>query len=206
MRPLRFGLVLVVLGTAALLVLSFSSQWVDARGGGGGGGSFGGGGGSFHSMGGGYGGGFHEGFGGGTFRGGDEGPHGSQGPAMHGGGPEHPGEAHFEDGKPPGPGPGPRPGPPKPHPNNNNPRYWSGWDDYYGPYGDWYDGGAVVIGTVVGVLPETVEPIAVGGQTYYEDDGVYYQPCYQGTELSYCVVDPPQSPSGTQSQQQPPQQ
>jgi len=75
------------------------------------------------------------------------------------------------------------------HPDYNR-HYWGGWDDYYGPYGDGF-GGEFVVGTVVGLLPETAEPVVVSGQSYYEDDGVYYQPCYQGADMSYCVVDPP---------------
>jgi hypothetical protein len=50
---------------------------------------------------------------------------------------------------------------------------------------------ALAVGTVVGVLSAEAQPVIVEGQTYYFDGTNYYQPCYQGTDSSYCVVDAP---------------
>jgi hypothetical protein len=43
----------------------------------------------------------------------------------------------------------------------------------------------------VASLPVAAAPVVVANQTYYAADGVYYQPCYQGAALNYCVVDNP---------------
>ena len=128
----------------------------------GGGGSHGGGGAGYH--GGGYG---HGDFGGGSFR---------------------PEPAH-----PVGPHPGPGPYHPY-NPGTNVNVSGSGWGPYYG--GGW--GGAaagvaagLAVGTVVGALSAGAQTLVVGGQTYYYENDTYYQPCYQGSDSSYCVVQNP---------------
>jgi hypothetical protein len=45
---------------------------------------------------------------------------------------------------------------------------------------------------VVGSLPAAAEPVVVANQDYYLADGVYYQPCYQGPVVNYCVVANPE--------------
>ena len=70
-----------------------------------------------------------------------------------------------------------------------------GWGGYYGA--GW--GGAVAAGAVAGLavgamvssLPLDAEPISVADQRYYVADDIYYQPCYQGAVVNYCVVDNP---------------
>jgi hypothetical protein len=47
------------------------------------------------------------------------------------------------------------------------------------------------VGTVVGSLSTAAQPMIVNNQTYYYDGGNYYQPCYQGTDSAYCVVENP---------------
>ena len=66
---------------------------------------------------------------------------------------------------------------------------------YYGPgYRPGYGGVAagvaagVAVGAVVATLPARAAAMSVAGQTYYYDGSTYYQPCYQGTDVSYCVV------------------
>ena len=51
--------------------------------------------------------------------------------------------------------------------------------------------GRVAVGTVVRTLPDFVETRVVAGQRYYYDGDVYYQECYQGTDVIYCVVPAP---------------
>jgi hypothetical protein len=68
------------------------------------------------------------------------------------------------------------------------------WQTYYGPrYGGVAAGAAagLAVGAVVGSLSAAAQPMAVNNQTYYYDGTNYYQPCYQGTNLSYCVVPNP---------------
>jgi hypothetical protein len=54
-------------------------------------------------------------------------------------------------------------------------------------------GGGVVYrgpgGGVVADLPVGAVPVVVGDQSLYVSDGVYYEPCFVGNELSYCVTD-----------------
>jgi hypothetical protein len=77
--------------------------------------------------------------------------------------------------------------------------YGEAWAPYYGPdYGpDYGEGGlaafiaGLVIGTVLQALPPGAVAQIIGGQTYYYDGSNYYQPCYQGTDLGYCVVPNP---------------
>jgi hypothetical protein len=71
------------------------------------------------------------------------------------------------------------------------------WGPYYGPtwsYAPAGAGAAVAVGTV-GTIFNTLPPAAVtrtvAGTRYYYNAGIYYLPCYQGSELSYCVVPDP---------------
>ena len=166
-----FGSLLV----AALLVgLPFLGSEAQARGGGGGHGG---------------------GFSGGSFRGGGgyaTGPRGrrglQEGPGVgrRGGGPED-----QEDRLPIAP-PG---GTYSANVNvNRNVNVSGNWNAYRGPgYGGVAAGVAVglAVGAVVGTLPATAAARSVAGQTYYYDGGNYYQPCYQGTDVNYCVVPDP---------------
>jgi hypothetical protein len=49
----------------------------------------------------------------------------------------------------------------------------------------------LAVGATVGALSAAARPLVVGGQTYYYDNNTYYQPCYQGSASSYCVVQNP---------------
>jgi hypothetical protein len=49
----------------------------------------------------------------------------------------------------------------------------------------------LAVGTVLGALPAAAAAQAVAGQNYYYDGNNYYQPCYQGTDVNYCVVPNP---------------
>ncbi len=48
------------------------------------------------------------------------------------------------------------------------------------------------IGTAVAALPSGCASTQVGGLTYYQCGGAYYQPVYSGPNLVYKVVMPPQ--------------
>jgi hypothetical protein len=71
------------------------------------------------------------------------------------------------------------------------------WGPYYGP--TWgtappaFAGGGVTVlpGTILTVLPPGTVPRTVAGTRYYYGAGVYYLPCYQGSDLAYCVVPDP---------------
>jgi hypothetical protein len=68
------------------------------------------------------------------------------------------------------------------------------WNAYTGPGYRPYARAAVAglaVGTTVAALSAAAQPVVVDGQTYYEDGGNYYQKCYEGTEVSYCVVPDP---------------
>jgi hypothetical protein len=68
------------------------------------------------------------------------------------------------------------------------------WAPYYGPrYGAAAAGAAagLAVGAVVGSLSAAAQPMVVNNQTYYYDGINYYQPCYQGTDVNYCVVPNP---------------
>jgi hypothetical protein len=62
--------------------------------------------------------------------------------------------------------------------------YWAGDSMYYGwvypPTGYYYT-----------TLPDGYNTVAVGGSTYYESDGVYYQPGEQDGQQGYVVAEPP---------------
>jgi hypothetical protein len=49
----------------------------------------------------------------------------------------------------------------------------------------------LAVGAMVDSLPVAAAPIYVADQRYYVADDVYYQPCYQGAVVNYCVVDNP---------------
>jgi hypothetical protein len=51
--------------------------------------------------------------------------------------------------------------------------------------------GNVTVGTAVGTLPDAYVTTYVGNQTYYYDGSTYYQQCYQGVDVNYCVVSDP---------------
>jgi hypothetical protein len=68
------------------------------------------------------------------------------------------------------------------------------WNAYYGPrYGGAAAGAAagLAVGATVGYLSAAAQPVVVNNQTYYIDGTTYYQKCYQGSEVSYCVVPAP---------------
>jgi len=70
---------------------------------------------------------------------------------------------------------------------------------YYGPgyRGPGYGGVAagvatgLAVGAVVGSLSAAARPLVVNNENYYYDGANYYQPCYQGTDVKYCVVPDP---------------
>ena len=68
------------------------------------------------------------------------------------------------------------------------------WGPYYGPgWGAAVPGAARALSTgmiVVGLPPAAVAQ-TVGGRKYFFDGNAYYLPCYQGSELAYCVVPDP---------------
>jgi hypothetical protein len=69
-----------------------------------------------------------------------------------------------------------------------------GWGGYYGSgWGAAAAGAAagLAVGAAVASLPYAAQPVVVNNQNYYQADGTYYQPCYQGADVSYCVVDDP---------------
>lgn len=76
--------------------------------------------------------------------------------------------------------------------NVNSGAYWGG---YYGPgYGAAAVAGAaagLAVGTAVATLPDYAAPVVVDNKTYYIVGNTYYRSCYQGTEVSYCVVPDP---------------
>ena len=77
---------------------------------------------------------------------------------------------------------------------NRNVTASGNWNAYYGPhYGGAAAGAAagLAVGTVVGALPAAAAAQSVAGQTYYNAGNTYYQPCYQGTDVNYCVVPNP---------------
>jgi hypothetical protein len=70
------------------------------------------------------------------------------------------------------------------------------WGPYYGPTVSSppaFAGGGVTVlpGTIVTALPPGAVPRIVAGTRYYYGAGIYYLPCYQGSELAYCVVPDP---------------
>jgi hypothetical protein len=43
-------------------------------------------------------------------------------------------------------------------------------------------------GAYIAALPDGATRVLVSGQSYYVAGGVYYQPCYVGADVNYCVV------------------
>lgn len=68
------------------------------------------------------------------------------------------------------------------------------WDHFYGSGWD----KAVVQApadapvTITDTLPGNATAVVVAGQTYYVASGVYYQECFMGSDVNYCVVPAPQ--------------
>lgn len=46
----------------------------------------------------------------------------------------------------------------------------------------------VAVGSAVAALPPSYSTVVVNNQPYYFANGTYYQQCYQGAEVGYCVV------------------
>jgi hypothetical protein len=46
----------------------------------------------------------------------------------------------------------------------------------------------VAVGSAVAALPPSYSTVVVNNQPYYFANGAYYQQCYQGAEVGYCVV------------------
>lgn len=188
MRPNRTNLSFaIVLSVALLASFPLFSQEAQAwRGGGGGGfGGFHGGGGGDGGFGGGS---FHEGaYGGGSF----SGAHGGQAAWGPGGrgvaqGPEGNTYYHGDGG---GGGSYDR--------NVDVSRSYNvsgggGWG-YYGGGGAAAAGAlaGLAIGATIASLPAAAQQLSVNNQTYYYDGTNYYQPCYGGSDVNYCVVSDP---------------
>jgi hypothetical protein len=51
--------------------------------------------------------------------------------------------------------------------------------------------GNVAVGRRVTTLPATASRVFVGNRTYYVDHNVYYEPYFDGAEVTYVVVPPP---------------
>jgi hypothetical protein len=73
-----------------------------------------------------------------------------------------------------------------------------GWGAYTGAgWGAAAAGAAVgaaaglAVGASVAYLPPEATPIVVNNQNYYVANGSYYQPCYEGADVNYCVVENP---------------
>ena len=161
---------------ALLVGLPFYCYVAQARGGGGG----------FHGGGGFSGGSFRGGGGGSSFR-----PEVHQPESFHPGGP--PSGGPHPGGPPPG---GPlhrvlglgalhlllRPGISR-LAAAGGPTYWPGWGAGVAA--------GLAVGAVVSALPYAAERLVIAGQPYYVAGGTYYQPCYQGTDVNYCVVPDP---------------
>ena len=70
----------------------------------------------------------------------------------------------------------------------------SDWDHFYGPG---WDDAVAAAGTSGGMgftdtLPDDATAVVVDGQKYYVSKGVYYQECFMGSDVNYCVVAAPQ--------------
>jgi hypothetical protein len=56
--------------------------------------------------------------------------------------------------------------------------------------------GAVAVGTAItasafAALSCPMTPVVMGGYTYYQCGSTWYQPAYQGSQVTYVVVNPP---------------
>ena len=186
----------------ALLIAIFPLRTEVAHARGGGGGFHGGGGGGFSGSHGG--GGLGGGFGGGSFRegasgGGEaEGPRGGEAAWGPGGrgvaeGPNGRWAAGGPDGgRAAGNGNGTWAGNADARRDLGDDRY-NAWNDYVGPAGVAAAGAAagLAVGATIGSLPDAAHQLYLNDQAYYYDGVNYYQPCYQGCEVNYCVVQDP---------------
>jgi hypothetical protein len=74
---------------------------------------------------------------------------------------------------------------------------WHDWDDHYYPvargvaFGTAAAVSAAAVGSMIYSLPPACAPYPYGGYTYYSCNGVWYQPRYQGTTVTYVVVNKP---------------
>jgi len=69
--------------------------------------------------------------------------------------------------------------------------YWEGV--FYPSAASGYEVIAPPIGATVSTIPGRSQLETVGGQQYFDLDGVYYQAFYSGSGLVYKVVEDPQS-------------
>ncbi len=85
-------------------------------------------------------------------------------------------------------------------PSQNRPPYYDrpDWDDHYDYWYDdhWYwpvgaVAAGVAAGTILSALPPSCRETSVEGNTYFECDGTWYQPYYEGGILKYRVVEDP---------------
>ncbi len=120
-------------------------------------------------------------------------------PGFNGGGEQHhvpqPGPQPQPPGpNPPNPDPQPHPPGPGPHPPGPPPPgYWGGgW--YVDPVAAAVSVGvtAAVVGSMVATLPPACAAVIVGGVTYEQCGGTWYQPQYVGAQVQYVVVTAPQ--------------
>ena len=79
---------------------------------------------------------------------------------------------------------------------NRNVNVSQNWNAYYGPGYRPYPyaraaAAGLAVGATVAYLSAAARPVEVNNQTYYVDGNTYYQKCYQGTGVSYCVVPNP---------------
>jgi len=65
------------------------------------------------------------------------------------------------------------------------------WGPYLGPAYGPGPAAALTTGMVVLALPPAAVARTVGGKRYFFDGSTYYLPCYQGSDLAYCVVPDP---------------
>ncbi len=74
---------------------------------------------------------------------------------------------------------------------------WHDWDDHYHPVARGVAVGtaaavtAAAIGSMIYTLPPSCSPYPYRSYTYYSCGGVWYQPQYQGTTVTYVVVAKP---------------
>ena len=68
------------------------------------------------------------------------------------------------------------------------------WDHFGGPGWNNAVAGAAAGGSVgfTDTLPADVTAVVVAGRNYYVSNGVYYQECFMGSDVNYCVVPAPQ--------------
>ena len=68
-----------------------------------------------------------------------------------------------------------------------------GWGVYYGPgsRGAAAAAATLQVGAVVQSLPASAQKIVDGGNIYYYDGANYYQHCYEGSDVEFCVISNP---------------